>query len=379
MRKSNRLIYIDNIRIFLTVIVVLHHLAITYGAPGGWYYREFELHDLDSLSLALLVFFAASNQAYFMGFFFFLGGLFSGKSIKKYGPQKFIVQRVFRLGIPMILFVYIVSPALRLVLWHKLYKTAIRPDSLITIYQNLDFGIELGPMWFVMFLLILSIMLSIIHSYESLSISIPKIHLSHWHIILFAISIGVITFMIRISQPIGTVFQPINLQIPFALQYISLFFVGYLTCNQGWLDQLDKVNSKSWGVIVVILILLMPLIYFVSGGLEGDLTPALGGFHWQSALYSIWEQFFCLSVMILILSFAKNKLNHSGRISQELSLSSYATFFIHPLILVTLTVFIKDLTFTPLFKISLTAVPALSLCFLAGCLLRYLPGLRSIL
>ncbi|MEO1258629.1 MAG: hypothetical protein AAFZ15_07520 [Bacteroidota bacterium] len=31
--------YIDNLRIFLTALVVLHHLAITYGAPGDWFYR----------------------------------------------------------------------------------------------------------------------------------------------------------------------------------------------------------------------------------------------------------------------------------------------------------------------------------------------------
>ena len=35
-----RLFYIDNLRILLIVLVVLHHLAITYGAPGDWPYRE---------------------------------------------------------------------------------------------------------------------------------------------------------------------------------------------------------------------------------------------------------------------------------------------------------------------------------------------------
>ena len=35
-----RLLFIDNIRIFLVSLVILTHLAITYGAVGYWYYKE---------------------------------------------------------------------------------------------------------------------------------------------------------------------------------------------------------------------------------------------------------------------------------------------------------------------------------------------------
>jgi len=55
MPDTKRIHYLDNIRIYLTVIVILQHLAITYGAPGGWYYREFDFHQLDTITLAALV------------------------------------------------------------------------------------------------------------------------------------------------------------------------------------------------------------------------------------------------------------------------------------------------------------------------------------
>ena len=63
-----RLHYVDHLRVLLTALVILHHAAITYGAPGGWYYREDPVNGL--AAEVLLVLFVATNQAYFMGFFF---------------------------------------------------------------------------------------------------------------------------------------------------------------------------------------------------------------------------------------------------------------------------------------------------------------------
>ncbi len=63
----------DALRAFLTVLVVLHHTALTYGAIGGWFYRE--LPTSAALSSQLLVFFCTVNQSFFMGLFFLLAGV----------------------------------------------------------------------------------------------------------------------------------------------------------------------------------------------------------------------------------------------------------------------------------------------------------------
>ena len=66
---STRLFDIDNLRIFLISLVVLHHFAITYGAPGSWYYNESEAGMPEAIPLSMFV---ATNQAFFMGMFFFI-------------------------------------------------------------------------------------------------------------------------------------------------------------------------------------------------------------------------------------------------------------------------------------------------------------------
>ncbi|MEV4160945.1 acyltransferase, partial [Nonomuraea dietziae] len=61
-----RLAYVDNLRVALTVLVVLHHVAVTYGNIPLWYYVE-PARDPSGLALDVLVMF---DQAFFMGLFF---------------------------------------------------------------------------------------------------------------------------------------------------------------------------------------------------------------------------------------------------------------------------------------------------------------------
>src|SRR5246127_5145923 len=77
----SRELYVDRLRSVMTVFVILHHTAITYGAPGGWFYNE--LRPSISLTGLLLIFFVCTNQAYFMGFFFLLAGYFTPGSLER--------------------------------------------------------------------------------------------------------------------------------------------------------------------------------------------------------------------------------------------------------------------------------------------------------
>jgi hypothetical protein len=36
-KRAIRMPFIDNLRVFLTIMVVVFHLAITYGATGSWF------------------------------------------------------------------------------------------------------------------------------------------------------------------------------------------------------------------------------------------------------------------------------------------------------------------------------------------------------
>lgn len=78
---TNKIHYIDHLKVVLTALVVLHHAFVTYGAPGGWYYSEKTTIEGALIPMTILV---SVNQAFFMGFsFFYQRYLFHPLTIKK--------------------------------------------------------------------------------------------------------------------------------------------------------------------------------------------------------------------------------------------------------------------------------------------------------
>ncbi len=103
-----RELYIDRLRSVMTALVILHHTAITYGAPGGWFYNE--LKPSGAVSSLLLTLFVATNQAYFMGFFFLLAGYFTPDSLERKGYARFLGDSVPAAGLPLLAFMFMLGP-----------------------------------------------------------------------------------------------------------------------------------------------------------------------------------------------------------------------------------------------------------------------------
>ena len=81
-----RKLYIDNLKTFLVTLVVLLHIAVTYGPIGFWYYYE----RTGLLSTYLLGFFVSFNQAFLLGLFFMISAYFIIPSYAKRGADLFI-------------------------------------------------------------------------------------------------------------------------------------------------------------------------------------------------------------------------------------------------------------------------------------------------
>lgn len=143
---------LDALRSAMTLLVILHHAAITYGGSGGWFYKEFPTDG--SVPSLLLTIFCAVNQAYFMGLFFLLAGYYTPASIRSKGVADYLKERALRLGIPLLLFGFVVGPM----------TVALERASSAADFMD-DWGRLLversfinGPLWFTQALLIFAVL-----------------------------------------------------------------------------------------------------------------------------------------------------------------------------------------------------------------------------
>ena len=88
MNDKERLHYLDNIKVFLIILVVIHHVGQAYGSTGGSWYYSYPDERVRSLGLFFLF-----NASFFMGLFFFISGYFLPGSFDRHGARKRLRQR----------------------------------------------------------------------------------------------------------------------------------------------------------------------------------------------------------------------------------------------------------------------------------------------
>lgn len=237
-KTPNKLIYIDNIKVLLTILVVLHHTFIAYSSSDGWYYNEPTAIKGAKLVMTMFV---SVNQSFFMGYFFLLAAYFTGSSYAKKGVLKFIKDRLTRLLIPILFYSLILTPLICYLVYY-FTKQHITLQKYLTLY---DSWIDLGVIWFIAALLIFTLVYTCLKQIFKISfdkpIAVPNLKI----IIFFAVGLGIISFLLRIIFPVGWVLEPVGFQLGHFPQYIALFVIGFMAAKNNWFDQIsDKVGRQ---------------------------------------------------------------------------------------------------------------------------------------
>lgn len=107
---SARLIYLDNLKIVLTVGVIVAHAAMTYGAVGSWVCEE---PSLSGAVEGVLSAFVGVGAMFGLGLFFLLAGMLTTAPLIRRGPRSFLASRAWRLGVPLVAYAFVVWPVLQ--------------------------------------------------------------------------------------------------------------------------------------------------------------------------------------------------------------------------------------------------------------------------
>lgn len=366
----NRLYFIDNLRIFLISLVVLHHLSITYGAPGDWYYNEAEVGFPAVLPMLMFV---AANQSFFMGMFFFVSAFFLVPSLNRKGILKFSSGRLVRLGFPLLFFFFILSP-LTVFIHHRFVEG--RDVSLFNYWLN-GTGRGFGPLWFIEALLVFTLVCLAV---RKLKIRVRMKFPGTAAILLTAFFTGLLQFIIRIWLPVGWSMPFTNFQFPFFVQYILFFALGIVAWQNNWFGSVSAKMGRQWFLAAQALILIgIPVLFLVGGTPENGADDFMGGLNWQSLGYALWEQFTGFSLIIGLAGIFKYRFNAQSGFARQLSDSAYGVFVFHAPVIVALSVALRHWSVFPPLKFIVLAPVSLIACFLVAWGIKQIPGVRKII
>ncbi|GAB3782395.1 acyltransferase [Spirosoma horti] len=364
--------YLDHTRILLTILVILHHVCITYGAPGGWYYRQPTTQLAAKFGLALFV---STNQSFFMGLFFLLAAYFIEPSYQRKGAPWFVQDRLKRLGIPLVFYSLVLSPIMNFLVYR--YGQHQRA----TFWQFLigyDDWIDPGVLWFVAALLTFTLIYVVLRQRYTLQYAIQLPPMSG--ILLFAVALGLVSFLVRLVFPIGWVLPFLGFQFSYFPQYVVLFAVGVVARQNKWLDQLSIREGKRFGWLALGFVGIgFPLLFVAAIKLQLSIDNFSGGWNWQSLLLCLWEQLTGLSISMALLSYGKYHWNGNNAFLDKLARSAYSTYIFHPLLIISLSLLVAGVSLDPFLKLIFVAPLAVIGSFLIGRLALTIPGADTIL
>jgi surface polysaccharide O-acyltransferase-like enzyme len=374
-KTVSRLLFIDNIRTMLTIQVVMFHVMVIYAGTGGWLYKE---GREDFVTGALGAYFVTVSQAFFMGLFLFVAAYFVPGAYDRKGAARFLKDRLVRLGIPLLVYSWILSPLLVYLVLRQTQGVSLPwVDYLPGVKYEAFIGS--GPLWFVETLLIFSLLYAL---WRFLTKSRPAASPAttpfpgNAAIALFAALLAVAGFLIRLWRPIFWNFSPLNLQFPFFAQYIALFVVGLIAYRRNWLLNLPARTGKVWLVVGIVTILLFwPMV--LAGNM--NIEPFLGGWQWQAFAFALWESFVCVGTCIGIIYLFRRRADHQGRLAQTLSRNAYGAYVIHGVVITVIALLVREMDVYPLLKWALVSAVSIPLCFGLSALIRKLPAVDRVL
>ena len=378
--KKPRLLFLDNIKFLFTILVIFQHVRVTYGGSGVWYYIE--APPVDTFSLIFFITLSSIGglfQASLMGLFFLMGGYFTPKSYDRKGIRSFWKERLLRLGIPLLLYIFLVNPILIYII-HALgilnYGSFLTPQGsfleyYLSQFQSLEafigFITRTGPMWFLYVLLIFTVVYTIwrqITKIDSVQRRIPK-ELSipkYIYLLLVAIILGFLTFLVRLVSPIDKF--PLGMPLGFFIIYLMMFSVGVIAVRYNWIEKMTRRQVKIWAITILAAFVLLYLYVFLFLGFDSDLSVFLGGPTLHALLFAVAENVVGMGMIFVLLKIFYAKFNDQGKILQKLTSSAFYMYLIHPLVLVPVSLGFAFIPLFPVIKLVIVFPLTVILCYL---------------
>lgn len=334
---------------------------------GGWSIRDV---ITDELSPILFIVFNALNQSYFMTGFFLLAGYFTPYSLERKGTKTFLLDRIIRLGIPILIYTTLIINLNGFMITK--YHLGI-PFQFIWSYQP-------GHLWFLQLLFLFALIYVIFKLFKKEATSLEeRIFPSDGLIWITVIVLSIFTFLMRLAYPIGE--TVLNVQPGHITHYIFAFYIGILAYRGDWFIRLTNTKGKRWGYIALVNFPFFFVLLFLGRAFESNANIAkfLGGYTWQAMAYAVWETIMMVSIIIFLLYFFREKFNRTGTLASTMAASVYTGYIIHQTVLYGLNILFLPMAIPSYVKFIAVSLIGVPLCLFLSVLIRKLPYAKRVL
>ena len=337
-----RLYYLDNLKVCLTVLVIMHHAGQAYGDGGEWAYTPSNPAEV----LPWIWHFFSTNAAFFMGLYFFISGYFVPRSFDKQGTKQFIQKKLLRLGVPL-------------------------------LFMGALFGLltgkpEIGHMWFVESLLVFCLIYALIRRgvkpIDKDCDSKPTII----GLLIVALVMGVGSYFIRQVSPqdhwiwpFGII--PLPMEPAHYLQYVMMFVLGILAYRFQWLN---KMSNGTGMTALLIGIALAVGNYLRDGG-------PWNAFVWQ--WFGIYESLMCVFISFGLIWFFRQFISATSRFWQWCAAQSYGAYVFHLLLMIILQNIVDGIWMGAFGKFLFIGVVTTIHSLLLTWIVKMIPGVKRVL
>ena len=331
-----RFAYLDNLKVLLVVGVIGVHTAIIYGVEGSFYLEDYE--SMGDVTAGALTVFTAVGFLFGLGAFFLIAGRLTGPSLDRKGQARFVRDRLFRLGLPVVFYVLLIAPVMEYVkARHEGDDEAFLPAAWHQLSDPAP-----GPTWFLEALLAFSLAYALVRELRPRTGPVSREPLRGRQVAAVGAAIAVLSFATHLVLPLGE--EHFHIQFGLFPQYIILFGLGCAAGRRGWLETLTPELRRRCGLVGLIAILALPVLLLAGGFGDGDAQRDLyaRGWHWQAAGTSLVEAALAATLPLFLIGWFREHWTRQGPVLRSLAAAAYGAFIIHPPVIVGAALAIQD-------------------------------------
>ena len=389
--KPDRVVWLDYLRGFITVLVVAHHSTLAYTTFASFNKQAYILSThpvVDTTRSLALDIFEDFNDVFFMSMMFLISGIFVLPALARKGPRVFVRDRFYRLFIPFVIGVTILAPIAYLPSWRLAHGNYNLVPFLKDFFTVEDW--PPGPPWFIWVLFLFNLIIAACYNrtrrglekagaFVAAQAAYPARIGLYWYLMTCLLFIPLLLIF---GGGAWTGIGPFDFQLSRPLLYFGYFVLGMLLglagTGSGLLAKDSKFNAAwpYWIMACLLAYIALKLVGTPIQTLEDH--GRINELQARLLYRPVWS-LSCTASCIAFLTLFRRLFTKSFEAWNSLSNNAYGIYLIHYGFVTWLQFLLLPIALPALVKFTLVFIGSLVFSWMLTARLRRIPLIKKYL